>query len=359
MAMVNLYEAAQKASEAQTKPDDKEIQDGDDDAIEIFIDETEPKAQEVEDDANQDPTSVTEPEVEPEDDEDDPEGESGQSDADGRGNSGKGGRAKRRIEALARERSEQQQRAEEATRRAEEAERRAAEAEEKFQKTQSSSQAAAIKALEDTIASLKKEYATSIVNDDVQGQADLNTEIAIAAAKLATLQAAASAEPVEAETKELPTKKRQARTPQPQQLPQRAIDWAENNLWFQEPESRAERQLGIRAKHTIKELLTEGYDPNDSDFFTELEADLTAFAKEKELEVGSFYKKPKTVRQKQSPRSGGTSTNEAGKVTLKITEEDKQFAKRMGLDVKAYVRRRHEATKAGKDATVGLHSTKI
>ncbi|NQZ74763.1 MAG: hypothetical protein HRT61_01420 [Ekhidna sp.] len=313
--------------------DDKEI-------VDIVLEDDDPKEEvELDDDDSEEDEDDERQKVAPQEDEDDPEED------DDEPKSKRKSRAKQRIETLARKANEAEQQLEAERLEKEALAKRMAEMEAQMAEAQNSSLDTRIEQLKAEKARLRVQIRDAMRDEDLDTQIDLEDQLSVINAKLVQAETTAKVEIKEPPKEDkLPQKqsKRQATPNNSQLAEQKAQSWIDDNDWVQNPESRAERKLQTQARKAMNELISEGYTLEDDDFYTELEKDLKKYAQDNNVEVEGYYVKQKTKRQ----RTGPTQKNEKGatkKVTYRISKEDREFCKRMGISEKDFVRARENA----------------
>lgn len=245
-------------------------------------------------------------------------------------------RAEHRITQLTSSNRELEQRAAEAEKRLQEAEARQKEMEERLASTATSTRDTDKARLEALKKALLNEYKQATINDDVDRLAEITDQLTEINIDLRQLESAPT-----------PPPKKEPEAPAPRQpvstslsIPQKAEEWSESNPWFTSPENRAEKALRLQAATIINELKQLGYSPEEDEFYKELDGDLKAYAEEKKLEVEGIWKKPKTSKQKSSPTMGGKPNVGSGKKTVRLTQEEVEFCKRIGLSTQAFAKQK-------------------
>ena len=136
---------------------------------------------------------------------------------------------------------------------------------------------------------------------------------------------------------------RQEKT-QPQQQTQavdpKAQEWAESNEWFGKDTIKTAAALALDA-----ELKNEGYDPNDDEFYEEIDKRLeTAFGQTSQR-VQDNTKEPAQVVSGSS-RSSPTSSKK-----VKLSKEDVRLANKWGIPLEQYAAEKMKVTQADGEYT--------
>lgn len=118
-------------------------------------------------------------------------------------------------------------------------------------------------------------------------------------------------------------------------IPKRFQKWMERNEWIQDPKRYAAEINGMSAIET--ELRKEGFDPNDEDFYRELDKrGAERFSRIKKYQVESqSYRGRSHVGAGDgggAPKIEGLVRNKEGKLTYKLTNADLREMENWGLD---------------------------
>ena len=145
--------------------------------------------------------------------------------------------------------------------------------------------------------------------------------------------------------------KQQSQQPQPQQTYQpvrpdtKAVDWQSNNEWFGKDNVMTASALAIDA-----ELKSEGYNPTDEDFYTEIDK-----------RIRSAFPHKFTEKQEQTERTDGSSTpsqvvaggsrSSPNPKKVKLSQEDVRLANKWGIPLEKYASEKMRVTKSEGDYT--------
>jgi hypothetical protein len=147
--------------------------------------------------------------------------------------------------------------------------------------------------------------------------------------------------------------KQKTQTPQPVQQQQpvqpdpRAVDWQANNDWFGKDNIMTASALAIDA-----ELKSEGYSPNDEDFYNEIDKRMrTAFP-------SKFTTQGEPVQQERTDGSSSPSQVVAGgsrsspnPKKVKLSQEDVRLANKWNIPLEQYAAEKMRVTKSEGDYT--------
>ena len=138
----------------------------------------------------------------------------------------------------------------------------------------------------------------------------------------------------EAEQKKAPVKKEQRNDGGNSQVPQEALNWAEkNDGWFNKNSALTGAALGIN-----QELLQAGYNPESPAFYAELDKRLAPF---KPKDANSPKSKQEALKPKSTQVVGSSSKTVPPK-SVKVTPQDADRARRLGIDPKRYLKQKAE-----------------
>lgn len=193
-----------------------------------------------------------------------------------------------------------------------------------------------IKQLEDSIKSARDSYNAALAAGDQEKLFDIQVRIAEAVAQKQQMEArrAAAIPPKNASGSEAPPA---TATAKPPRLSAAAQEWRRENSWWLNKDKVATAAV----RELANEMVSEGWDPNDSDYFEELDRRLRAELPHKFRD--NQAKRPATLQNRGNPGPTG------GKLTVRITPEDRELANRMGIDIKEYARQKamHERAATG------------
>ena len=135
--------------------------------------------------------------------------------------------------------------------------------------------------------------------------------------------------------------------PQPQAYDPRARDWASDNDWFGQDTIRTAAALAIDA-----ELKGEGYNPDDEEFYNEIDRRLEkAFpqnyerVQETEAEVASNTSQPAQVV------SGSSRSSPSSNRKVKLSKEDVRLAQKWNIPLEQYAAEKLKVTQADGEYT--------
>jgi hypothetical protein len=134
--------------------------------------------------------------------------------------------------------------------------------------------------------------------------------------------------------------------PQVQQQPQstavdvKAQEWAEQNDWFGEDTIKTAAALALDA-----ELKSEGYDPNDNEFYEEIDKRLEkAFG-------GSSVRVEENTPQPSQVVSGASRSSQNSRSKVKLSKEDVRLANKWGIPLEQYAAEKLKVTSADGEYT--------
>ena len=134
--------------------------------------------------------------------------------------------------------------------------------------------------------------------------------------------------------------------PQVQQQPQttavdvKAQEWAEQNDWFGEDTIKTAAALALDA-----ELKSEGYDPNDNEFYEEIDKRL-----EKAFGNSSVRVEENTTQPSQVVSGASRSSRNSGS-KVKLSKEDVRLANKWGIPLEQYAAEKLKVTTADGEYT--------
>ena len=134
--------------------------------------------------------------------------------------------------------------------------------------------------------------------------------------------------------------------PQVQQQPQstavdiKAQEWAEKNDWFGDDTIKTAAALALDA-----ELKSEGYDPNDNEFYEEIDRRLEkAFG-------GSSVRVEENTSQPSQVVSGASRSSQNSRSKVKLSKEDVRLANKWGIPLEQYAAEKLKVTTADGEYT--------
>jgi len=133
--------------------------------------------------------------------------------------------------------------------------------------------------------------------------------------------------------------RQQARSPDP-----KAEEWASTNEWFGKDNVMTAAALAIDA-----ELKGEGYDPNDQDFYKEVDNRIKKAFPQKFGEAEErMQESPSTPAQVVS---GSSRSSPSSKGKVKLTQEDMRLAEKWNIPIETYAAQKLKVTKADGEYT--------
>ena len=136
---------------------------------------------------------------------------------------------------------------------------------------------------------------------------------------------------------------------QQQQVPQTAVDpkaeeWASSNDWFGKDNIMTAAALAIDA-----ELKNEGYDPNDSDFYKEIDNRIKNTFPHKFGEVQERVQE--TTSSPAQVVSGSSRSSPSSRNKVKLTQEDMRLAEKWNIPLETYAAQKLKVAKADGEYT--------
>lgn len=140
----------------------------------------------------------------------------------------------------------------------------------------------------------------------------------------------------EAEQKRVPAKEVKENSQESSEIPPAAKEWlAKNGGWFQKNHALTGAAVGIN-----DQLILEGGNVNSPEFYAELDRRLAPY---KPKQDSSAKTKSGTETQKQKgTQTMGASSKTLPQKSVKVTPQDAERARRMGIDPKVYLRQKAE-----------------
>ena len=128
--------------------------------------------------------------------------------------------------------------------------------------------------------------------------------------------------------------------PQPAAVDVKAQEWAEQNDWFGEDTIKTAAALALDA-----ELKSEGYDPNDNEFYEEIDRRLEkAFG-------GSSVRVEENTSQPSQVVSGASRSSQNSRSKVKLSKEDVRLANKWGIPLEQYAAEKLKVTTADGEYT--------
>jgi len=124
----------------------------------------------------------------------------------------------------------------------------------------------------------------------------------------------------------------------------RAEEWASSNDWFGKDNVMTAAALAIDA-----ELKNEGYDPNDSEFYQEIDNRIKNTFPQKFGEVEERVQESTSTPAQVVSGSSRSSPSSKGKV--KLTQEDMRLAEKWNIPIETYAAQKLKVTQADGEYT--------
>lgn len=205
---------------------------------------------------------------------------------------------------------------------------------------------------EELLKSYEKEYEAAVLNGDVKNQAALTAKMTRANVELMALD---TLKPIEVKTQPVvqPSYINQ-RDAVLEKLPEAGKEWAKKNKWFVTNQALTQQAIGIAG-----EVEAEGFDPEDSDYYEQIEERLAemypARFKKQEAKIKVVEEVKEPVKAKQSPVAQSSRTNPTQKAgTVRLTKEDVALAKKWRIPLEQFAvekRKLEQAEKSGSRTT--------
>lgn len=140
-----------------------------------------------------------------------------------------------------------------------------------------------------------------------------------------------------------------------QTLPEAAQEWLTKNPWYSKG-PRQDRIAAVMATEIGDSLVNEGWDLTDPSYYEELDRRL----EEEMPRVARLRQKEVPVRSPVAGTSRSAAPTPAGRTptTIRLSAEDLDMAKRLGIDPKAYAKEKAKLGNAGQGyTTIGAGET--
>lgn len=261
-------------------------------------------------------------------------------------------RAKDRINQLVKEKNEEK-------RIREELEARVAELENTHVSTKKEGLKSQINLIDSNIEAVKRDLRRATEDGDTESILDLQD-------KLSDLKLDRRVAEAQESKLSVPKKAPEQQQSQQQQvdLPDEMKYWLQDNEWAVRPSNREERKKVMTVKKIAAELVQDGYSEFEPDFYDELDARLEKSFGKSDKDVLEYEQKDdnssgqtenRQRQRKQSPVSGssGAAPASGSKRTPKPTEEDRQIARRLNLDINQYMKSKARYEQTQKEDNVG------
>jgi len=178
--------------------------------------------------------------------------------------------------------------------------------------------------------SAQKELAMAIEAGDATAQVEANKRIAALAFENAKLEQRKQEQPVQQPVQQLDNVRLPAQ-PVTQDLPApdpQAEEWAARNTWF-----GTDKPMTYTAFEIHKDLVAEGYDPQSSDYYAEVDKRIKVDFPHK---FGNNEQK-QTTKPVQSVASANRSVKQ-GRKTVRLTSSQVAIAKKLGVPLEEYAK---------------------
>ena len=235
-----------------------------------------------------------------------------------------------RIAKLTRKMREAERREQAAVEYAQAVEKKRLVDQERFQKVDSDFTKKFEENIKTGMESAQKELAMAIESGDATAQVEANKRIATLAFENAKLEQRKQTQPVEQKPVQLSDG---GRLPEqtPQSLPQpdpMAEAWASRNTWFGQ-----DRAMTFTAFEIHKDLVNEGFDPQSSEYYAEVDKRIKVDFPHK---FGNIETK-QTTKPVQSVASAQRSVK-PGRKTVRLTSSQVAIAKKLGVPLEEYAK---------------------
>ena len=235
-----------------------------------------------------------------------------------------------RIAKLTRKMREAERREQAAVEYAQAVEKKRQSDQERFQKVDSDFTKKFEENIKTGMESAQKELAMAIESGDATAQVEANKRIATLAFENAKLEQRKQTQPVEQKPVQLSDG---GRLPEqtPQSLPQpdpMAEAWASRNTWFGQ-----DRAMTFTAFEIHKDLVNEGFDPQSSEYYAEVDKRIKVDFPHK---FGNTETK-QTTKPVQSVASAQRSVK-PGRKTVRLTSSQVAIAKKLGVPLEEYAK---------------------
>jgi hypothetical protein len=189
--------------------------------------------------------------------------------------------------------------------------------------------------LDSKLKGFKDSYNQALATGDQEKLFDLQVQIAETVASKRQMEASKPTRPPQgASGKDTPPTTEATPTRKPQQrLSAAAREWQEENGgWLNK-----DRGMTAVAKAIAEDLVAEGWAEMDNDYFDELDRRLKA-------------EMPHKFKRKEAPTitSRGQQQAPTGKLVVRLSQEEKALASKMGVDIKEFARQKALMEAAGK-----------
>ena len=197
--------------------------------------------------------------------------------------------------------------------------------------------------LEKTIKMAKEAYLEAFENGEKERVLEAQETLNNAQADLKMLQRMkvnAAKQQQELEAQEAQPEPQVQQQSQPTAVDVKAQEWAEKNDWFGDDTIKTAAALALDA-----ELKSEGYDPNDNEFYEEIDRRLEkAFG-------GSSVRVEENTSQPSQVVSGASRSSQNSRSKVKLSKEDVRLANKWGIPLEQYAAEKLKVTTADGEYT--------
>ena len=197
--------------------------------------------------------------------------------------------------------------------------------------------------LEKTIKMAREAYLEAFENGEKEKVLEAQETLNNAQADLKMLQRMkvnAARQQQELEAQEVQPEPQVQQQPQPTAVDVKAQEWAEKNDWFGDDTIKTAAALALDA-----ELKSEGYDPNDNEFYEEIDRRLEkAFG-------GSSVRVEENTSQPSQVVSGASRSSQNSRSKVKLSKEDVRLANKWGIPLEQYAAEKLKVTTADGEYT--------
>ena len=197
--------------------------------------------------------------------------------------------------------------------------------------------------LEKTVKMAREAYLEAFENGEKEKVLEAQETLNNAQADLKMLQRMkvnAAKQQQELEAQEVQPEPQAQQQPQPTAVDVKAQEWAEKNDWFGDDTIKTAAALALDA-----ELKSEGYDPNDNEFYEEIDRRLEkAFG-------GSSVRVEENTSQPSQVVSGASRSSQNSRSKVKLSKEDVRLANKWGIPLEQYAAEKLKVTTADGEYT--------
>ena len=197
--------------------------------------------------------------------------------------------------------------------------------------------------LEKTVKMAREAYLEAFENGEKEKVLEAQETLNNAQADLKMLQRMkvnAAKQQQELEAQEAQPEPQVQQQSQPTAVDVKAQEWAEKNDWFGDDTIKTAAALALDA-----ELKSEGYDPNDNEFYEEIDRRLEkAFG-------GSSVRVEENTSQPSQVVSGASRSSQNSRSKVKLSKEDVRLANKWGIPLEQYAAEKLKVTTADGEYT--------